>query len=597
MLTPPTPPDWPQAWADALSDQALKQQSSASIFQRAKAYVSDGSLTILEEDLFPEPALIARVQGTDTYNTEIWIEADALTGQCDCPHAEEGWFCKHQVALALWWRRALQGRGLPVDIAAQKKDQAASKRASTLQKKRDDLQAFLLAQPAQALAEQLMALADQDKAIASHLQHWRTLSQSQGDERNLKAMITELLAPGKGFLGLREGRAYLSQAEAVLPILDQAIQTDAAMGLSLCTHALKRGWAALERADDSNGSIGNFCLDIGQCWVAALQACGPQPASYGDTYFKLCEEDPFGSFDTPAAEEAMGPAAVGRYEQLLAKLWRQVKDKHKALPPSRRFSYDSDLPSLYGLEARYVDWLTRQGRIDDALAVLRDDLSEPMNYNRVIELLEAHERFREALATAEAACKAFPDDALLLRARLRCYERDGWTAEAFKLRYQQFMVMPTVDRYLALMAAGQADKQDQTQLRARVMADLQQQEALQQAKHKFNSPDVSMRVAIEMHEGLLDAALVLVQGPSRCQIDLLRQLALRLPPKQYPQAATLLLHVFDAQMPRAQTPYIKELALVREICERLPEPQRQQWLGELRATHRNRRNFIQGLPS
>jgi hypothetical protein len=147
------------------------------------------------------------------------------------------------------------------------------------------------------------------------------------------------------------------------------------------------------------------------------------------------------------------------------------------------------------------------------------------------------------------------------------------------------------------MTAGQADKQDPAQLRARVMADLQQQEALEQAKHKFKSPDVSMRVAIEMHEGQLDAALALVQGPSHCRIDVLRQLALRLPPKQHPQAAALLLHVFDAQMPRAQTPYITVLELVHEIAQRLPEPQRQQWLDGLRATHRNRRNFIQGLPS
>jgi len=88
------PIHWPGEWRQALSDAALQQASSATIFQRAKAYVASGAVEVVGEDPMPEPALRGEVAGTDTYTTEVWIEDDAVAGACDCPHAEEGWFCK-----------------------------------------------------------------------------------------------------------------------------------------------------------------------------------------------------------------------------------------------------------------------------------------------------------------------------------------------------------------------------------------------------------------------------------------------------------------------------------------------------------------------
>ena len=112
--------DWPEAWADALSDASLKEASSAAIFRRGQTYAASGAVEVTEEAPLPEPSLSAQVMGSETYSTEVWIEDDALAGICDCPNAEEGWFCKHQVAVAIVWRERLACATPNIDATAKK---------------------------------------------------------------------------------------------------------------------------------------------------------------------------------------------------------------------------------------------------------------------------------------------------------------------------------------------------------------------------------------------------------------------------------------------------------------------------------------------
>lgn len=79
--------------------------SSAKIFERGKIYASSGAVSIVGEECDPQPAIQAEVAGTQIYNASVWIEGGGAAGSCDCPNADDGWFCKHQVAVALIWRR------------------------------------------------------------------------------------------------------------------------------------------------------------------------------------------------------------------------------------------------------------------------------------------------------------------------------------------------------------------------------------------------------------------------------------------------------------------------------------------------------------
>ena len=113
------------SWLPLLSDAALRQLSGPAVFARGQTYAASGAIETLE-DAEPAPgeqvALAAVVQGTQPYQVRVWIdEENDLDGECDCPHAQDGNFCKHLVALCLAWRGDLGGEAPAPDVQAARK--------------------------------------------------------------------------------------------------------------------------------------------------------------------------------------------------------------------------------------------------------------------------------------------------------------------------------------------------------------------------------------------------------------------------------------------------------------------------------------------
>lgn len=610
---------WPGEWMRALSDASLRQASSAAIFQRGKAYAASGAVEVVDEDPMPEPALHAEVTGTDTYTTEVWIEGDAVAGSCDCPNAEDGWFCKHQVAVALVWRDRLAGPVMPVDTSADKPVPSGVRRARTAEEKRQALHDFLHGQEIATLADKLLAFADRDHDISRELQQWRKAREESNAPADLKPLVSEMLAPGRGFIAWNESASYVWRAEAVLPLLQQARAHDAHAAAELCLHALRRTWGVLQQADDPGGDIGELCQAIGAEWVLSLQAAGPQKATFGDTYLQAQLEDPFGCFDAAAAEAAVGEPAMARYRSAIAERWRQAKDavlalkaghaaklaNRKGRAPAYEETSGRDM-NLWTLERLHLAQLEATGRVDEALAVLREDLSDAHAHSQVISHLEKHSRFREAFAQAEQGCQAFPGDWRLQDALLRCYERDGCTAEALALRRQQFERSPGVERYQQVLKAGLAAGQDEGVLRQSLIDFLAGLELLAMNRPPYSARygaapaaerDVSLRAEVLGAEGRWGEACALVQPPAVCRDGVLSQIALHLPPQQADQALALLLRVFNSAMRRASSPYRDELALVEDIARRMDPARRTPWLAQLRTEFKAKRNFIRDLPA
>ena len=307
---------WPRAWAQALDDAALEGASSATVFKRGRSYADSGCVEVIAEDPLPEPAVRAIVAGTEVYATAVWIEEDALAGDCDCPHARDGWFCKHQVAVALVWRERLAhapGRRADAPGTA-----SAAARPRTVKDQRRALQDFLRGLEPSVLVDRLLDLADRDRDLWRELQQWRKLAEIKGGLVDLEPMIDEMLSPGRDFIAWDETASYVRRADAVLPLLRDARERHPAEAIPLCIHALRRAWRALESADDSNGQIGGLCEAIGAELTWAVRVAGSQPASFGDAYLQWRLEDPFDCFDAAAVEAAMGEAALARYRQVLA---------------------------------------------------------------------------------------------------------------------------------------------------------------------------------------------------------------------------------------------------------------------------------------
>ncbi len=609
----PAPSD--ESLLAALSDEGLRALCSAAVFARGVAYAQAGVVYVVAEEAGSDPGIQAQVLGTEMYSTGVWIEDDLLYGACDCPNAEDDWFCKHQVAVALVWRDRLSGIDTPVDKEVRSKVRAIARRAKTARNQRDALQEFLHAQPSAVLADKLMALADSDAAIALALQHWHRIAEPPTKAADLTALATDILSPRRDIYDWRGSHDYARQAEAVLPLLRKTRERDPTAAATLALSAMRKLWSVLEEADDSNGDIGNVCVAVGAEWVAALQALGPRPAAFGDTYLKVRLEDPFASFDHGQVEAAMGAPALGRYRCILAERWREAQDAMLAVkarypqrPPGGRSVFlagtegSEEESALRAMKHLHLEQLEAMGDIDGALAVLREDVSTPYAWSAVTRFLRAHGRHGEASANAEQACRAFPDDWHLEDALLECYEHDGRTADALAVRRRRFERGPTVERYHEVLQAGVAAGAEGPALRAQLMQVL---EALEVAEGPRRSGarrgtsgvrDVSLRAAVLCSESRWTEALAIVQAPSECRANVLREIAVHLDDAHRDEAVALLLPVFGRAMVSARAPYDEELAMVREIAERMDPARRATWLAALRVQYKAKRNFIRDMP-
>ena len=466
------------------------------------------------------------------------------------------------------------------------------------------LQAFLHGLPASVLAKKLMQMADSDFQIERELQCWRRASEVACDPAELEAIVDGMLAPGRHYIKLGEGRRYVRRGEAVLPLLRQTCARDAQVAVRLGGHALRRAWELMNQADDSGDEFGELCRAIGTTWLACLDAAGPQPGAFGETYLQLLLEDPIGSFDPVAAEAAMGEAARHGLLQALQRRWRAARDALRAeqvrweeTRARRKGRYVGPPPrpdiDLCQLQRMHLEQLEHSGDINGALAVLREDLTTPQGHAAVVGFLAQHGRHREVLLQAEEGRRAFPDDAGLYEALLRGLEEEGRLDEALLLRREQFERRPGVEAFHALLEAAEAAGHDVAALRDSVLAWLQVHET---AGGRYGPNDVTLRAQILCAEDRWSEAAQLVQAPASCSLVTLRTIALRLGTEERDTAAALLMRVLDAAMDRATSPYRMELQLVAEIAQRMHAPQRAVWLGHLRKVYTGKRNFLTGLP-
>ncbi len=620
---------------EALSDATLRGLAGKAVFGRAKDYVTSTAVTVIREEGGAIPAIYAEITGSDIYLTEVRFEKGSVVGGCDCPHAEDGTFCKHQVALAMVWRGLLDaprsGGSTGFVADAPKASPALADRTARLITKEaaqhQALEGFLNTRTVSELASKLMDLANRDAGLAKELHQWMRLDQPVASMAEHKTLVTEMLAVGRSFVPAGQSHKYVQRAEAVLPLLDRALKADPAGALALTQHAMRRTWAAFQQVDDSYGNVGELCRSVAARWVKAVQANGVQPAAFGANYLKLRLEDPFGCFDTDAAEAAMGTAALTRFRQKLHEAWRKAKDEvlaHRQAvgdPPASKYMaalHDvhslRDSAQLFTLEWMHLQQLEAQGDIEAALAVLKEDLNTGTDHVRVVQYLEQHGRTREAFAHAEAALKAFPDDWQVQDCALRAYERDGWTAEAFDLRMRRFRARPGPETYLAVLAAAGQAGHDVDKTRETILTAIAEHEVTlaqsraQRTGHTRFGPqrllgpaqgvrDVSLRASLLCAENRWGEALQLVQPPAYCIEHLLEHIALHLDHSRWDQAVTLLQRSLDSAMQRATSPYRHELDLVREILHRMGDDDiRRHWLQHLRSVHKAKRNFVRDLP-
>jgi hypothetical protein len=600
-----------QAWLATLAETRIAELTYPAIMERGRQILASGAIQKPELQ-FPaanEAALLATIVGTEPYQVGVMLSGAkrvALEASCTCPHAEDGYFCKHQVALALRLRAELSGEAVAVDAEAAKKHAATLKRAATAAARTAALRDFLLAQPSSALAERLMQFAGQQPDVRRELLAWQATAEAAGDVKSTAKLVTELL-PLRDFLDWRDSHAYARAAGQVLTVLQGALQVQPPdEALKLAERAYLRLQKQLHQADDSDGQIGGLCADVGDLWLQALRKAGPQPAAFGDRYAAMRDDEVFDPIPHAEALAAMGEAAGRRYgARLRANFEAALTASKPGDKPRAAWAGGAD-GDLWSVRYRYLSHLQASGDTEERLRVLRASLESEADHVALIDELDSRGRVREALDSAEHAHRLFPDGLRIEEQLLEIYARDGWDAEALAVRQARFARRPGADSALAVLQAARQAKVATEPLRGQMWQALiaAENETLARwkpglgflAQRKPGGPDVSERLAWLMADGRRDEALALAQPPCVARLDLIEQLAMALPTAEAASAASLLRRVFDAKMPAATSPYADVLRLARLIAERLPDAARADWLAGLRQTYRAKRNFIQGLP-
>ncbi len=607
----------------ALSDSALKSLAGTAVFGRGQTYARGGA--IQDPELSPpkageQVALSAVVQGTQPYQTRVWVDdSHRLHGECDCPHADDGYFCKHQVAMALTLRGLLGGDVSASDPEAAKKVAAAAKRAQTLAQNREDLRAFVREQSAEVLAERLWQWASEDRNRMAELKAWAAQTRAGSDPKAVTQAITELLRPHRQYLEWRDLRSYLQRADKVLDLLRPWLEQDPAQLQALCEHALRCLYKVAERADDGDGDLSGVAEEIYALLLQALRA-SPPPASWADRWLSLVQADPWGLFDETEALEAAGPAVQARYTERAAQAWQDwlaahppepeksskasKKSASKLAQSSRYTTPDSE---RWSIRRRYLNCLEMQGDVQAAIDVMLCHQAYASEHVELVHFCETHGRYREAMQYAQAAHKRYPQDRNVERALLGCYERDGWDEEALVLRRRHFEADPSAANYRALLDAAQRAGQDPARYRDSLFAWAREQETSPSPSYfAFRQPtdghqklrNISVRVDWLLAEEQLDEVLALVLDPAhQCRPEQLLAIARGLPAAHDAEAVTLLQRVFEHKMLTAKSPYGETLALVAHICGRMPPQARSAWLAQLRTQYKAKRYFIAGLPA
>jgi uncharacterized Zn finger protein len=548
-----------------ITETTLAKLAGERSHARGLAYFRSGAVVDLVRT---RGALKARVQGGEEYRVALRVAGRSLEWSCTCPLGEEGEFCKHAVAAGLAWLDG--GRSAGDELEALRSD--------------------LGTQSKENLVELLLEQASEDPQLRARLEGEALRRAAPAEPEALKEAVRRAFAV-RGFVSYDGMRALLARADSVAQLVRDLLASGrAAQALELAEHAMRRGIAAYERTDDSNGAFGEILREIAALHLEAWRAARPAGESPGASLFALQMLDQWGFVDFAAYAPLLGKQALARYRALADKAWRAVPE----LGPGDRRQPDGRRILL----AQIMEALARFDGDTDALVVVkRRDLSSAYAFLQIAQILAEAKRDDEALAWAERGRKAFAKDldsrlsAFLIGAYRRARRNDDATA----LAWEQFARSPSLDAYKLLHTAcgakGWAPWRDKAlaHLRAETPADL---------RHYW-SPGRPLLVEILLQEGDNDAALAEARAHG-CTEHLWMKLAAVREAAHPADAIEIYQARLDPIVARANNhAYDEAASLVRRIGGLMKRARKEtefgKWLDDLRARHKAKRNFMKRL--
>jgi uncharacterized Zn finger protein len=572
---------------DSLITRAvLEDLAGAAVFRRGEEYFSAGAVSRLRA---ANDKITARVEGTEIYQVELRDDDGELGCDCTCPHAADGNFCKHCVAVGLAW-------------LAENSSTPKSGAASGKKKRRDpwrDIKEYLTTQAPETMIDLLLDVAQRDDRLYQSLLLKAERIGGGGNAVKAFRRAIDDAAHIHGFIDWREAGTFAGNIDQVVDSLAELLKPGtAAMLVELAEYAIERVENSLEQVDDSNGEIGDIAYRLGELHLKACTMARPDPAGLAERLFRLETTLPFGlcSFDAATYRAALGKEGLRRYRELAEAAWRKLK------PRDAKDSYDAHRSRITRIMERLAE---ASGNVDELVAIKSQDLSSCYGYLDIAEIWAKAKQPDQALEWAERGLKAFsghPDNRLrdfLVAAYLKRKRND----EALQLTWVQFEEHPSLETFKKLHdVAGKLGiwpAQRERALTQLAGAIAREAATTSQWKPKQPAPNYSLRVEIALWEKDLDAAWA-AANQGICDRNLLIALAGKLEPSRPDDAIHLYRRVVPPIVEQANnTAYEEAARLIRKVggLMKVQSQSRQfgDYLAELRVQFKPKRNFIKLL--
>jgi uncharacterized Zn finger protein len=562
-----------------ITRNALKNLASANVFVRGEAYYEDGRVGPLRET---DRKIAARVEGSETYHVELRDEGEYLEYDCDCPNADDGYFCKHCVAVGLAW-------------LAERQEAGGDRRPDPWNAIRD----YLEVQSPEALIDMIMNVAEcDDRLYRSLLLKAESVAGGAQTVKAYRAAIDRATRV-HGFLDWGGAGAFADELDQVVDGMAALLTPEnAPMLVDLAEYAIGRVAESLADIDDSDGEVGGILCKLADLHLEACRLANPDPRQLAEQLFRM-ETSPhndYGDINAMVYCDLLGEAGLRRYRELAEAEWEKIDFSAGSSPyDSHRYQITRIMESLAQMS----------GNVEELVAIKARDLSSAYRYLSIAELWAANGRGDLALEWAERGLLAFPAaaDNRLRDFLVAAYLQRQRHEEALQLTWVQFEERPILDHYKKLCAVAERIGVWPAQ-RERALAKLADAIAQQSAvvsawKTKPGVPDYSVRLEIALWENNLEDAWTAAHA-GVCHRHLLIELAAKLETVRPDDALALYRQIIPTIVEQTNnTAYAEAIKLVRRVEGILNDPERKRefadYLTELRVRYKPKRNFIKLL--
>jgi len=546
---------------------ALRDLAGEKVFARGEAYHRGGHVRILSAEA---GRLLARVEGTEDYRTEITGRGERIAGACTCPAFHDWGFCKHMVALAL---------------AANAAGDEEPEGAGVLARIREHLKA----KGVDALADMIVELAERDEGLFRKLE--MAVSTVNADDKTIEVRLRKTIdraTSTRGGVDYYGAGDWAEEADAALGPLDDLLAAGrASPALRLAEHAIDRIEAALGYIDDSNGECGAVLCRAQAIHLAAALAAKPDPVALAQNLFERETEGEYDIFSSAAAlyAEVLGDAGLAEYRRLAVEAWEKRPTRGGAGRAGETFDGD-----YYRLTQILDFFAKRDGDVDARIALRAKDLSSPWRYLQLAQFCLEQGRPDDALRRAEEGLWVFedghPDERLVCFTAERLLEL-GRRGEAETLLWGVFEKAPSRELYGRLRAIGGDTARD------RALAALGVRLAGEKAMAWRFPADLLVGLLID--EGMIDAAWATLRehGASMPVKGGLARLSERTHPKE--ALAVYAESVEDLLRGGTGDGYAKAVAVIARMAALRGGAEQAAYVAALKERHGRKRNFMKLL--